>query len=178
MPGVGRKTHREEVKTLNFPHPFQCSIFICWIKSPSRNGNKKDFVSIYRSWGWLFFLVNECNSERITKKSWSGRLSWIQCETHWILSDGSSDRLSSSRRFSQYSLNKIFSSIFQLTGTKDFTAAIAARRKLWIVAIATVDLVVLRAELLVNERDATALTEEADFVPVLVFVAQILDGRK
>lgn len=78
-------------------------MFICWIKSPSRNGNKKDFVSVSSILGWLFFRSTSV-IRRGLQNSWSGRLSWIQ----WILNDGSSDRLSSSQRFSQYSLNTIF----------------------------------------------------------------------
>lgn len=53
-------------------------------------------------------------------------------------------------------------------------AAIATAGELGIVAVAAVDLVELRAELLVYQRDAALGAEEASLMPVLVFVRQVL----
>jgi hypothetical protein len=61
-----------------------------------------------------------------------------------------------------------------LTSTENFAAAVASRCELRVVAVAAVDLVGLRSELLVDERHAAHIAQEASFVPVLVFVAQIL----
>lgn len=60
------------------------------------------------------------------------------------------------------------------SGAEDLAAAVASGRELGIVAIAAVDLVGLRAELLVDERYAALVAQEARLVPVLVFVGQIL----
>lgn len=61
-----------------------------------------------------------------------------------------------------------------LTGTEDFTAAVAARRELRVVAVAAVNLIRLRSELFVDQRDAAHIAQEARFMPVFVFVAQVL----
>lgn len=62
----------------------------------------------------------------------------------------------------------------RLTSTEDVTTAIAAACELSIIAVAAIDLVELGAELLVHQRDAALRAQEASFVPVLVFVRQIL----
>jgi hypothetical protein len=64
-----------------------------------------------------------------------------------------------------------------LTGTENFTASVAAGSELGIVAVSTVDLIGFRAKLLVDQRDATHLAQEASFMPMFVFVAQVLSSR-
>lgn len=61
-----------------------------------------------------------------------------------------------------------------LTSTEHFTASVTSGRKLGVVAVAAVNLIRFRAELFVDERDATHIAQEACFMPVFVFVAQVL----
>lgn len=61
-----------------------------------------------------------------------------------------------------------------LTGAENFATAIATRRKLRVVTVATIDLVSLRAELLVDQRHATLVAQEARFMPVLFLVGKVL----
>jgi hypothetical protein len=58
--------------------------------------------------------------------------------------------------------------------TEHFAASVASGCELRVVTVATVNLIGLRAKLLVNQRDTTHIAEEASLMPVLVFVAQIL----
>jgi hypothetical protein len=64
--------------------------------------------------------------------------------------------------------------MFALTGSEDFSAAIAARSELRVIAVAAVDLIGLGAELLVHQGDTALVAQEAGFMPVLVFVGQVL----
>lgn len=57
-----------------------------------------------------------------------------------------------------------------LTCTEHLAAAVATGRKLRIVAVATVDLIGLRSELLVDQVQIAFEAEETGLVPVLVFV--------
>lgn len=59
-------------------------------------------------------------------------------------------------------------------GSEDFSAAIAAGSELCIIAVATVDLIGLGAELLIHQGDTTLVAQEAGLMPVLVFVGQVL----
>jgi hypothetical protein len=65
-----------------------------------------------------------------------------------------------------------------LTSTENFTASVTATCELRIVAVSAINLIGLRAELFVDERDATHLAQEARFVPMFVFVAQVLFCEK
>jgi hypothetical protein len=64
--------------------------------------------------------------------------------------------------------------MFALTGSEDFSAAIAAGSELCVIAVATVDLIGLGAELLVHQGDTAFVAQEAGLMPVLVFVGQVL----
>jgi hypothetical protein len=68
--------------------------------------------------------------------------------------------------------------MFALTGSEDFPAAIAAGSELRVIAIATVDLIGLGAELLVHQGDPALVAQEAGLMPVLVFVGQVLKQKK
>lgn len=61
-----------------------------------------------------------------------------------------------------------------LTGAEDLAAAVAPGRVHRVVARAAEDLVSLRAELLVDERDAALVAQEARLVPVAILVRQVL----
>jgi len=65
-----------------------------------------------------------------------------------------------------------------LTSTEDLAAAITTRGELGIVAVAAVDMISLRAELLVHKGHAALGAQEASFMPVLVLVRQILSRKK
>lgn len=54
--------------------------------------------------------------------------------------------------------------------SENFTAAIAPGRKGRIVAIGTIDLLVLGAKGLVHQRHSAFVAQEASFVPMLLFV--------
>lgn len=62
-----------------------------------------------------------------------------------------------------------------LTSTEDLATAIAAGGKLSVVAVAAVDVVRLRAELLVHQGHSALGAQEAGLMPVLVLVRQILE---
>lgn len=66
--------------------------------------------------------------------------------------------------------------VFHLLGTstEHLSTSVAAARKLGIIAVATVDLVQFRSELLIHQRDAALRAEEARLMPMLVLVRQIL----
>jgi hypothetical protein len=64
--------------------------------------------------------------------------------------------------------------MFALTGSEDVAASIAASSELCIIAVAAVDLIGLGAELLIHQRDMALVAQEADLVPVFVFVGQVL----
>lgn len=68
----------------------------------------------------------------------------------------------------------VFNTRDKLTSTEDVTAAIAAAGELGIIAVAAVDLVELGAELFIHQRDPALRAQETCFMPVLVFVRQIL----
>ena len=65
----------------------------------------------------------------------------------------------------------------ELTGAEDLAAAVAAGGELGVVAGAAVDVLRLRAELLVHQRHAALVAQETRLVPVLVLVAQVLSER-
>lgn len=66
-----------------------------------------------------------------------------------------------------------------LTGAENLATAVTARRELRVVAVAAVDLVGLGAELLVDQRHAAFVAQEARLVPVFLLVRQILnDGDR
>jgi hypothetical protein len=67
---------------------------------------------------------------------------------------------------------------FALTGSEDFAAAIAAGSELRVIAVATVDLIGLGAELLVHQGDTALVAQEAGLMPVLVFVGQVLKQKR
>jgi len=64
---------------------------------------------------------------------------------------------------------------FALTGSEDLATAIAAGSELRVIAVATVDLIGLGAELLVHKGHTTLVAQEAGLMPVLVFVGQVLE---
>lgn len=65
-----------------------------------------------------------------------------------------------------------------LTSSEDLATTIAPRGKLLIVAIATVNSIRLRTKLLIHQRNATFIAEEACFVPVFVLIREILQINK
>jgi hypothetical protein len=71
-----------------------------------------------------------------------------------------------------------FDKMFALTGSENFSAAIAAGSELRVIAVATVDLIGLGAELLVHQGDTALVAQEAGLMPVLVFVGQVLKQKR
>jgi streptomycin 6-kinase len=64
------------------------------------------------------------------------------------------------------------------TGAEDFATSVAARGVHRVVARAAENLVGLGAELLVDQRQAALVAQEAGFVPMAILVRQILDGQR
>lgn len=79
--------------------------------------------------------------------------------------------------YSVYDSLENFPPSFLLTSTENLAATVTARRELRVVAIAAVDLVGLGAELLVDQRHAAFVAQEARLVPVFLLVRQILRRR-
>jgi hypothetical protein len=65
-----------------------------------------------------------------------------------------------------------------LTGSEDFSAAIAAGSELRVIAVTAVDLIGLGAELLVHQGHTALVAQEAGLMPVLVFVGQVLKQKE
>uniref|UniRef100_A0A7G3B5T7 Uncharacterized protein n=1 Tax=Lutzomyia longipalpis TaxID=7200 RepID=A0A7G3B5T7_LUTLO len=59
-------------------------------------------------------------------------------------------------------------------GSEDLATAIAPRSELHVIAIATVNSVRLGAKLLINQRNAALIAEEACLMPVLILVGEVL----
>lgn len=66
--------------------------------------------------------------------------------------------------------------VFHLLGscTEDLAASVASRSELGVVAVAAIDFLRLRSELLVDEGHSAFAAQEAGLVPVFVFVRQVL----
>lgn len=62
----------------------------------------------------------------------------------------------------------------KLTGSEDFAASVATGSEFFVVATSAVDAIGFRSELFVDERLATVGAQETGFVPMFVFVGQIL----